>query len=366
MRAPRLSPSLLARGLHGLILGFALCTYARADVLPAQSLVPAGATHNRAQVLDWISASRFALGRWDGTVSLFRTPRDGEFGPVIEQAWSAESGRGIEMLVAADEHTLLVSEGAQQLALWQADRKGRFSRSASLSYDARFGTANSGLALGDGRQRWLATGHENGALLIWQRDKRDRFSLQASLDLKSPLPIAAKYPLGNIRDLVPWRTGQLIAGSEDGDIVGIDLASRRELFRQRYNPAAQRGVNDLAIAGDWLLVANCSVGSADSNLWLFDLSSGKPVLSDAANLVLDTLRPQVFNFDIELISRGGATRFFASTEEGLLWQGDIRDGQLVVTGVTRVAPDGGATLDSAPDQSLIAAAAYQILLFKAD
>jgi hypothetical protein len=75
-----------------------------------------------------------------------------------------------------------------------------------------------------------------------------------------------------------------------------------------------------------------------------DLSSGAPVIHDSENLILDTQRPQVFNFDAILVDFGGMPGFYSSTEEGLLWQGKIDGDQLVVTGVKRIAPDGGAIL----------------------
>lgn len=336
---------------------------ASAEELPLPPLAPAATTYNRAQVLDWISPGRFAVGRWDGTVSVFRTPAAGEFGPMAEQAWTLPGGRGIEMLSALDARTLAMSDGAAAIALWKTDRKGIFHPWRRLSYAASFGSANSGLALGQGPGGWFASGHESGYLLLWQR-RLGSYTLRHSLDLHSPAPIAAPHPLRNIRDLVPWREGRLVAASEDGDIVGIDVAAGREVFRRRYNPGAQRGINDLAIAGDWLLVANCAVGATDRNLWLFDLSSGQPVLSDAINLALDRQRAQVFNFDIELIAGSAGVLFFASTEEGLLWRGEVRAGKLLPTGMSRIADAGGATIDASPDAALLAAAAYQIFLFR--
>src|ERR1700722_10540978 len=78
--------------------------------LPAQSIKPAGTTYNRAQVLDWINDTTFAIGRWDGSITVFRTPTNGEYGPVIIQAAAAPSGHGIEMLSAMDGATLVTSD----------------------------------------------------------------------------------------------------------------------------------------------------------------------------------------------------------------------------------------------------------------
>lgn len=360
----------MIRRLFGYLLAAAaapfLATTAAAEVLPLPVVAPLATTYGRAQVLDWLSDRRFAVGRWDGTVTVFRPPATGEYGPVAEQAWTLPGGRGLQMLTALDGGTLALSAGEDRIALWRAGRRGEFHPQRTLAYAAAAGTANSGLVL-DPRDRhrgprWFLSGHANGRVLVWQQ-RGSRWRLQHDLDLRSPAPIAATPALGNIRDLVAWRGRYAIAGSEDGDLVGLDPASGRELFRRRYNPTAQRGINDLAVAGDWLLVANCAVGADDRNLWLFDLSGGEPVLRDAINLRLDPQRAQVFNFDVELLAVAGGLRFFASTEEGLLWRGEVREGRLVATGQARIADQGGASIDASPDAARLAAAAYQVFLF---
>ena|ERR1700730_3848175 len=105
-------------------------------------------------------------------------------------------------------------------------------------------------------------------------------------------------------------------------------------------------------------------GSADKNIWLYDLSTGAPVLTDSENLILDTERSQVFNFDASLIAAKTSTQFFSSTEEGLLWQGNVIDGHLSMTGVSKIAAQGGAIFDYNSTNEILAAAAYDIWLFK--
>jgi WD40 repeat protein len=334
--------------------------------LPVQSIDLAGVTYNRAQVLDWIDDNTFAVGRWDGTISIFRTPKAGEFGPVVIQSMAAPSGRGLEMLAALDETTFITSDGPSHLAVWKRPAAGgaapEFALAQEPAYDQTFGAANSATSLDVSGSRYVATGHENGDLLIWIRHG-DKLELVSSISLRSPNPIPSPYHLRNIRGLVPWGTNA-IAGSEDGDLVGVSIPDGREIFRLRYNPAAQRGINSVSILGNWLLVTNCSVGSADKNLWLYDLSATPPVLRDSENLVLDTQRAQVFNFDAVLFEHNGAPSFFSSTEEGLLWAGKLDGDQLVITGITKIASEGGATVHLAPRKELIAAAAYQIWLFR--
>ena len=65
-----------------------------------------------------------------------------------------------------------------------------------------------------------------------------------------------------------------------------------------------------------------------------------------------------------LFEHNGAPSFFSSTEEGLLWAGKLDGDQLVITGITKIASEGGAKVHLAPRKELIAAAAYQIWLFR--
>jgi hypothetical protein len=95
-----------------------------------------------------------------------------------------------------------------------------------------------------------------------------------------------------------------------------------------FNPAAQRGINSVSARGDKILVANCSVGSADKNLWYFsvDFSSWALTLLDSMNLIIDTSRVQAFNFDTIWGQYSGGDCWFAGTEEGALWMGTADTG----------------------------------------
>jgi WD40 repeat protein len=315
--------------------------------------------------LDWIGDATFVVGRWDGTISIFRIPKSGEFGPIVVQAMAGPSGHGIEMIITIDDRMIVSSDGSDRLAVWKRkSNTENFAPAESLAYDAQAGSANSATLLEVNGQLYLVTGHENGYILIWRQTSTKEFELANTVDVHSANPIPSPFILRNVRGLVVWRGDHVIAGSEDGDIVGLRVPDGREVFRVRYNQTAQRGINSLSLLGDWLLLANCSVGQTDKNIWLYDLSTGQPVLRDSKNLVLDTQRAQVFNFDAILFDVGGEFGFFSSTEEGLLWQGRIDDHQLAVTGVTKIAAEGGAILRWASGNSLLAAVAYQIWLFK--
>jgi hypothetical protein len=352
------------------IVAIAIASSVRAvDARSAQSIQPAGTTVSFAQTMSWFDKSHFAVGRWDGTISLFRAPSSNEFGPVVTQAMALPSGHGVEMVAAIDQATIASSDTSDSIILWHrnassaAETGQGFELGARLSYDAKYGTANSGLAVTVAGQDYLISGHENGFVLYWSKMADGTFKLVKAVDARSPSAPANPWGLRNIRGLAAWRN-YVLSGSEDGDVVALSVPDGNELFRTRYNDKAQRGINNISVLGDLLLVANCAVGASDKNVWLFDLSSGKPILSDAENLVVDLSRSQVFDFDAVLANGEKGPIFFSSTEEGLLWEGDVSGGQLIVTGVTKSSPEGGSIIAVAPDGGMIAVATYAIRLFK--
>lgn len=352
--------------LTAALLGLGPSTVIAKD-LPAQTLQPAGATVLFAQTMDWYDDTHFVIGRWDGTLSFFRIPGPNEWGPVVVEAIAVPSGQGVEMVVALDQDTIVSTDGREALVVWNASQTDpeNFELAQRVTFDPAHGPANSGLAIDVAGQNYLVTGHEDGFLLVWTVGTDGTLTLNKQIDARSSVAPSNPWGLHNIRGLAAWGDSAIVTGSEDGDIVGLNLPDGAELFRLRYNDKAQRGINNISIVGDLLLVANCAVGFGDKNVWLFDLSSGSPVLSDAENLAVDLTRSQVFNFDADLdAAAGGELVFYSSTEEGLLWMGKVSDGQLVVTGVTKVSPEGGSIVDVAPQSDIVATATFAIRLFK--
>lgn len=336
----------------------------RAEPAYPQSIHPAGTTVSFAQALTWLDASHFSVGRWDGTITIFRTPSAGEFGPVAVQAMTTPSGHGVEMLATVDKDAFVSSDAEGDLIVWKRSAAGCncFEANDRLSYDPSSGVADSGLTVSVNGKRYLLTGHANGVVLFWE-ESGAHYTLVKTVDVHSLKPPANPWGLKNVRGLAFWHDA-IVTASEDGDIVALALADGSERFRVRYNDKAQRGINSLSIQGDTLLIANCAVGSSDKNLWLFDLSSGTPVLKDAENLALDLTRSQVFDFSAALAVNGDGPLFFASTEEGLLWEGRIDSGHLLVTGITKSSSEGGSVVALSPDGELVAAVTHAIRLFK--
>lgn len=113
----------------------------------------------------------------------------------------------------------------------------------------------------------------------------------------------------------------MVTGSEDGNLSVIRVSDGAFLSATPYNPAAQRGINSVAVAGATVLVANCAVGLSDFNLWSYavDPTNWSVTLADKTILRVDPNARQVFNFDVVFAPLGsGATWFFCSTEDGAL------------------------------------------------
>ena len=323
-----------------------------------------GQTSALAQAANWLTNDIFVIGRWDGTISVFRVPRAGEAGPVLEAVMAAPSHHGIEMVARLDDLTFASSDGVGHIALWRRGHDGFFSLMGNPTYDPAYGAANSATTLLVNGETLFATGHEDGHVIVW-RWTGAALTVMKAFDVRSPGAIANPWGLHNIRGLQTWRGSILVTGSEDGDIVGLGMPDGKEVFRARYNVTAQRGINSVSVRNDILLVANCAVGNADRNAWLFDLSSGHPVLLDAENLVQDSKRAQVFDFDAILVTgAGGGVDFFAATEEGLLWQGRVDGRRLIVDGFAKPATDGAAVIASSPNDALVASASGSIRLYK--
>jgi len=322
-------------------------------------------TFARAQVARWLTNDRFAVARWDGTVTVFRLPSgSAEFGPMLMQALTTPASKPVEMIGAVSNGAFVTSNGSSSLAVW-TPRNGRYAVKQVLNYPATVGTANSATpaVLADGTGVF-ASGHEDGHVLIWGIEKT-KLHLLRTVDVKSSNPIPSDFPLKNVRGLAAWRNGYIVTGSEDGDLTLVRLGDGVIVARLRYSPTARRGINSISVRGDYLLVATCSVGAEDRNLWLYRLKSDAIEPLDSTNLIAKAGVPQVFDFDAELFAGLSAPQFVASTEEGLLWHGTVTSDKLVVADKTPVACVGGAAMDVEPASGLIAVAAFDVMLFSA-
>ena len=328
-------------------------------------LLDSGRTYLQAQTLRWVDGERFAVGRWDGSITLFRRPAyPRESGPVLLQSLASGSGREVGKVDVLPSGDLLTSDSADRLSIWAPEGEG-FRHSHDAVYDAAAGMLNSGCLVEDRGRLTYVSGHENGRVIFWPVNARGPLRPLAPIDVRSPDPIRSPYPIKNVRGVVPWREGIVVTGAEDGDLCLVSVRIRTIFHRQRYNPAAQRGINGLALLGDLLLVSNCTVGTGEPNLWLFRVTTSGFTLLDSKYLATAPDVPDIFSVSLALTKIGDELHFYATTGEGILWHGRIENDRLLpLDSVTTGHPGVAPVLDILPGASFLATADHDVRVFQ--
>jgi hypothetical protein len=119
------------------------------------------------------------------------------------------------------------------------------------------------------------------------------------------------------------------------------------VYRAVFNASAHRGINSIAPRGRDLLVANCSVGSQDKNLWYFRMNFDAPAIEfkDSVDLKVNPHLPQAFNFCVVWGKFDRGVCWFSSTEEGALWMGTVTaNKRLSIMGYHEVTSPLGSAL----------------------
>jgi hypothetical protein len=327
----------------------------RALAAPAAPLpiVHGGVTYEIAQETVWLDQQHFAVGRWDGSMSVFNFETAAYQGPIITSVVSDPASQGVQMITKLPGGVIATSNDSGSLALWHSPSRAwnDLSLLETVSYDASLGYATNGAWLPVGHPTTLAVGHDSGYLTLWSYNPAScRLQLTATIALQNPNPV---NPFGShvIYGMDTFiRTGgaaSVVVGSDDGYVSLVRVPSGQIMSQTVFNPAAQRGINSVSALGNKLLVSNCSVGADDYNTWYFSVDPATWVLTllDKANLITDTSLVQAFNFDTVWGAYSGGTCWFASTEEGLLWMGTVTGDKLSILGSESLA-DGsfGAAL----------------------
>ena len=314
--------------------------------------------YTRVQSATWLSDTQIAVGRWDGSLSVFNIEKNG-FAMVAAQVSS--DGSVISMVASLGGGKLIYGDSATQLAIWEP---ATAESPQLVQYNTTYGDVNSAVVLpAEQGAQIVVTGHAKGYVLIWDYDGLT-LRKKMAVDVRSEDPVQSPWPAQNVYGLAYWKGPFVIAGADDGDLTIINVLSGKVTLRQRYNPDAQRGINNISVVDDYLLLANCSVGPDDNNLWFYHLSDSSIKLIASTNLIEDSTREQAFNFDADLVKRGDHWAFYSSTEEGFLWAGLIVDDDITVEKRSIVASDGGAFIDINPDQSQLIAAARKLFVFE--
>ncbi len=301
----------------------------RAAPQSALPITQHGTTFNLAQVVRWLDSERFAVGRWDGTMSIFSFETAPFVGPLVTKAVNTPSSQGVQMITRLPAGCLATSNDSGSILLW-ATGTGEWSDlklKSVVSYDIGLGTATSGSWFDTGPVSTLVVGHDTGFISLWSfHPQRRRLTLLRTVDLRNPDPVnpfGSHVMYGMCPLVASGANATVVCGSDDGFVSLVRVPSGAVLSQTVFNPAAQRGINSVSARGNRLLVANCSVGADDDNLWYFsiDPSTWALTLLDSMNLIIDPLEVQSFNFDTKWAEYSGGPCWFAGTEEGALWMG---------------------------------------------
>jgi WD40 repeat protein len=328
--------------------------------LPQGALAPTtlpisadGITYTMAQEATWLDMQHFAVGRWDGSLSIFAFNDSPTAGPVISKAVNTPALEGVQMITWLAPSVFASSNDESSIMIWSSlgGNWTDLEATAKLNYDPSLGVANSGDSIILGGVLYLAAGHANGFISLWSGNQ-DGSVLQflQAVDVRNPNP-TNPWALHNIRGISTIFSNSSNAyfatGSEDGYICILRLPDGAIMSQTVYNPGAQRGINSVAAFGQNLLIANCAVGPTDKNLWYYwiDDNNFSVALKDSTNLQVNPSAPQVFNFCAIWGVLNDKVGFFSSTEEGALWIGTVdSDQQLSVIGYQTVFGSLGSAL----------------------
>lgn len=328
--------------------------------LPTGALAPTtlplaldGTTLTLAQESAWLDQKHFAVGRWDGSLSIFAFNDSPNAGPLISKAVNTPAFEGVQMITWLAPGVFSSSNDDGSMIIWgsQSLKWTDLRPIDTLQYDPILGVANSGDTVTIGNQLYLAVGHANGYVSLWDGNLDGSvMRFMRAVDVRNARP-TNPWELHNIRGistLVPNdSTAYIVTGSEDGYISVLRLPDGDIMSQVVYNPSAQRGINSIATFGQNLLVANCAVGPDDKNLWYYRIDPKKLTVEwqDSTNLRVSPSAPQVFNFCTAWGIFNNQVGFFASTEEGALWVGTVTpDRRLSVIGYETVFGTLGSTL----------------------
>jgi hypothetical protein len=144
-----------------------------------------------AQEAAWLDTQHFAVGRWDGSLSIFAFNNSPTAGPVISKAVNTPALEGVQMITWLAPGVFASSNDESSIIVWSSPSQTwtDLEPMATLAYDSALGVANSGDSIVVGNRLYLAVGHANGFISLWSSNP-DGSSLEfyQSVDVRNPNP----------------------------------------------------------------------------------------------------------------------------------------------------------------------------------
>ncbi|WP_162907704.1 hypothetical protein [Allorhizocola rhizosphaerae] len=330
-----------------------------------------GTTYNLAQVVRWLDSDHFAVGRWDGTMSIFSFQTAPFVGPLVTEVVNTPSSQGVQMITRLPGGCLVTSNDSGSILLW-CTGTGQWSDlrlKTVVPYDNTLGVATSGSWFNTGSVSTLVVGHDSGFISLWSFHPTKRtLTLLRAVDLRNPNPVnpfGSHVMYGMCPLVASGANAIVVCGSDDGFVSLVRVPSGAVLSQTVFNPAAQRGINSVSALGNRLLVANCSVGADDENLWYFSIDTATWALTllDSMNLIIDPTEIQSFNFDTKWAQYSGGPCWFAGTEEGALWMGTAGTSLNLIGNQPLFDGAIGAALDYTTDPGRLVAVIHNLHQF---
>lgn len=78
-----------------------------------------GTTFSMAQEVRWLDEQKFAIGRWDGNLTIFHLPSTPNAGPTITSAAVSPAFSGVEMIANVTRDFFVSSLDGSTIAVWE-------------------------------------------------------------------------------------------------------------------------------------------------------------------------------------------------------------------------------------------------------
>lgn len=234
-----------------------------ASVAPA-TLPLTYAGYTMAREAGFIDDTHYAIGNWDGTLSLLAFTDSPTQGPLIAKAVNSPAQEGFQTIVRLDAGWFATfNDAASLLVRGSASANWTdLTTAATASYGAGPGVGNSGAPVLSNGMSSSVVRHANGFITIWQPLTGPGWSLAKTIDVRAAKPVNP-WGLHNVRGVAAiapsHAQGYVVTGSEDGNLTVIRVSDGTILSTTVYNPAAHCGINRLVVMGGLMLVANCAV-----------------------------------------------------------------------------------------------------------